>query len=70
MIQQNYAYLLMNPNLHPSVREAFTREATYTQDAEVAEEIRKRDLWKKLVALNDRLRTLVARTWLAWREVT
>ena len=49
MIQQNYAYLLMNPNLHPSVREAFTREATYTQDAEVAEEIRKRDLRKKEV---------------------
>jgi len=38
-----------NPNLNPSVREAFTREAAHTQDTEVPEEIRKRDLWKKEV---------------------
>ena len=49
MIRQNFACLLKNPSLHPSAREVFTREALHTQDAEVAEEIRKRDLRKKEV---------------------
>jgi len=47
MIQQNFGNLLKNPNLRPSATESLSREAAHTQDAEVAEEIRKRDLWKK-----------------------
>jgi len=27
--QHNFAYLIKNPNLHPSVREAFTREVEF-----------------------------------------
>ena len=44
--QSHFVYLLKNPNLLLPVREAFIREAAHTQDAEVAEEISKRDLWK------------------------
>ena len=35
------------PYLHPSAREAFTREASHKQGAEVAEEIRKRTRLEK-----------------------
>jgi len=44
--KSHFVYLLKNPNLLLPVREAFIREAAHTQDAEVAEEISKRDLWK------------------------
>jgi len=44
-----FGNLLKNLDLHPSAREAFTKEAAHSQEAEVAEEISKWNLWKEEV---------------------